>query len=234
MSMRVLTKLAVLSLAILLVTDSLGMAQQRRRGFSGRRFGGINKSTLLRAEQVQNELKLSETQIAEFKELSTEARSQQRELFAGLGDLSREERREKFRELAPQRQKLTAETDKKLDALLNADQLTRLNEILLQVQGARALAADSATKRFKITASQRQKIREALASAGSRRREQFRDFRDLSREERREKTDQLNKETDASILDVLTAEQKSEFEKAQGAKFELDRRALFQRRRRNN
>ena len=229
MSMRVLTKLAVLSLAILLVIDSLGMAQQRRRG-----FGGINKSTLLRAEQVQNELKLSETQVAEVKELSTESRNQQRKLFADLRDLSREERREKFRELAPQRQKLTTETDKKLNALLTEVQVKRLNEIMLQVQGVQTLSTDSIAKRFKITDSQRQKIREALTSASSKRRELFQNFRDLSREERREKTNQLTKETNASILDVLTAEQKSEFEKAQGEKFELDFRALFQRRRRNN
>ena len=52
-------------------------AQAQRRGF-GR---GINALTLLRAEAVQKELKLGDSQVAQVKEIVDKSRSESRELF---------------------------------------------------------------------------------------------------------------------------------------------------------
>lgn len=73
---------------------------QQRRGA----FRGINDLIVAAAPAVAERLSLTDEQTALAKKLDAENRQHRQELFDGAGDLSRAERRERFREYSEQRQ----------------------------------------------------------------------------------------------------------------------------------
>ena len=120
----------MLALAVIVAAAPPAMAQRgggRGPGFGGGRGG--NSLGLLTQKSVQDELKLSDEQIKK----ATEQVEKQRESFAGLRDLSQEERQAKMQESAKANQALLAE-------ILKEDQLNRFKEISLQQRGGQALA----------------------------------------------------------------------------------------------
>ena len=257
-----LAKSVMLALAVVLVagSTSFGQNRQRQRGKKGQRqrgnqgqsqrgnqgqkqrggqFGGrggrLNQSTLLRAEQVQKELNLSEDQLSKINSLNESSRTNFREQSSGLRELSEEERRAKLEELREKSRKAAEETNKKLDGILTAVQSKRLGEIILQQQGFAALTTDKIGTTLNISASQKEQIEDLVSARREIEQELRSGLGDLSREERQEKSEELRTkqeelrtETDKAIQEVLTASQRSQFEQMKGGKFELDRRALSQ------
>ena len=177
---------------------------------------------LLGNPQVQKELKMNEDQVAKIGEM-------QREMFAGFGgggqggqNLSDEEQQKRREE----RQKKAAENNKKMLELLDADQNARLKQIQLSVGGIAALGMnEEAAKALKLTDDQKEALKTINEEAGQKRQELGGGGRGGSDEEqaqRREKFTALGKETEAECAAVLTDEQKAQFEKMKGPKFELD------------
>ncbi len=248
--MRSFTRIATV-LAIVLVflaVDSIAQAQDRGRGrrgggggfgggFGGSRGAGVEAGSLLRSEQVQAELKLSEDQLAEISALTEKAREQVRESFRGFRDLSDDERRAKGEELRSKQQELQADMRKQLEKVLSAEQVKRLDEISLQVRGMRALADSAIRSKLSITEEQKQGIDDIVQAQRDMMRELFggmRELRDLDNDERaakfaelREKGEELASETEAAVLELLTEEQRRSFAEMKGKPFELDRRSLF-------
>jgi Spy/CpxP family protein refolding chaperone len=237
----------VLALTVVLATSALCLAQEGRPnrgprggfGFGGGGFDTLSKSVLLRAEQVQTELGLSDDQKSKINTIVDESRQQSRELFTGgnFRDLTEEQRRARFTELREKGQKIAEETNQKLGAVLSEAQSKRIDEITLQAQGARALTTDDVAKKLALTDEQTQKIRDVLQAESETRRELFSagGGRDLSREERekafaetRTKMEELRKETEKAVQDVLTDSQKQQLAEMKGKEFNLDRSALFQ------
>lgn len=233
---RITARWTVLPLAIALVAASWSEVQAQReggrsrggsssQGRSGR--GGFDQSAmgLLRIPQVQTELGLSDEQKTKLRELGESSRPS-REQYAALRELPEEERNKKFAEMREKRQ----EAEKKLFGILNAEQGTRLKQILLQARGLRALADKEVAKELGLSEEQSAKIREIM-SAGSDRGSSFQALRDLPEEERRKKFAEMRaqgekqrQEAEKKVLAVLTDEQKQKLEKMKGKKFELPSR----------
>ncbi len=235
------TVLAVI--LIVLAADSISQAQDRGRGRRGGGFGfsggrrGADAASLLRSEQIQTELKLDEDQLAEIETFTEKARQQSRELFSGLRDLSDAERQAKREELRSKQQELQAGMRKHLEKVLSEAQVKRLDEITLQVRGISALANSDFSSKLSITDQQKQSIDDLIEAQRDMQRELFsgmRELRDLDSDERtarvtklREQGEEIARETEAAVLELLSEEQRATFKEMKGEPFELDRRALF-------
>lgn len=200
--MKRLAQITLVAAAVALAAGS-ALAQQRQRPRGG--FGGFRRAMLLfllNQKSVQEELKLSDDQVTKVKELL----DKQRDSFRGLRDLSREERQKKIQEQGEATRKAVAK-------LLKPEQLKRVRQVALQLQGARALNNPQVAKALEISDEQKEKIQEIQRSA-------FAELRGAGRgEEARKKRQEVMKATNEKIMGVLTAEQKTKLKKMQGAPF---------------
>lgn len=214
---------AALAAGLVLCAALPGAAQERaQRGGPGRFGGGfqIGKVQLLQLEQVQQELKLSDEQTQQVRQISEDVRTQMREAFQGGGG---PEAREQI-------QKVAADAEEKVKDVLKEDQAKRLNEIVVQVTGPEVLARDrELAERLDVSRDQQREIREIVQEQQEKRRELFAGARGEGRErfaEIRDKMEEIRKETDERILGALSDEQKQKWEQLKGEPFELDRSQL--------
>lgn len=210
---------ATLAAAVLLCTALPASAQERGQG-RGRGFGGgiqISNLQLLQAEQVQQELKLTDDQKQQVEKIAEENREKAREAFQG----DREGAFARMREVAQ-------EADEKVADVLKDDQAKRVNEIRLQANGPAALVGDEElARKLNVSREQRQQIREVLRAQGEKTGELFRGRQgEGGRERVRERMEELRKETNEQLLAVLSDEQKEQWQEMTGAPFELDRSQL--------
>jgi Spy/CpxP family protein refolding chaperone len=211
LNVRTFGKAAVLPLALVVAfgsicLDASGQDQQRqRRGqFQGRggfgAFGG--PAMLLRNEQVQEELKLTDDQKTKLEEA---LRPQRGEGFRPGQDLSAEERRELRERFAERRE----QQEKQINEILTSDQQKRLRQIQLQQRGLAALLDEEVAKEVGVSEEQQNQIREVL-------RAQAAEQRELGRDASREDRQRLRQQTEEKALAVLTTEQKAKFEELKG------------------
>jgi hypothetical protein len=181
-------------------------------------LGGV----LLRFEQVRKDLGLSELQGARAAGLLQREREERRKRFSEIRDLPREERQ---RRMAESRGKLGAE----LAALLNPEQQQRLEQIVLQMRGAEALADPEVSSRLGLSEAQQAEIGRLLGVV-----QQKREWlAERAPEERRKETEELREVREQALtqaLVVLSDEQRQTFDHMRGAKFELERAPLPERR----
>ncbi|HEV2971945.1 MAG TPA: hypothetical protein VGY55_18370 [Pirellulales bacterium] len=176
-------------------------ARQRGQGGGGR--GG----NLYTNEAVQKELALTDEQKDSIKKINDDFR-------ASLTGLSQEDRQSKMPEL---RKGL----EDKIGAVLNDTQKARMKEIRIQARGASALADKEVAEALKLTDDQVNKIKDLTDSAMKDMREAFQSAANGGdRTAMREKMTKMRTETSEKLLAVLTADQKTAFEKMQGAKVE--------------
>ena len=201
--------------AILIVAMAAQVQGQAGRG----RFVGADPSFLLRAPEVQKELKLADEQ----KEKLNELRTGQREAFRDLRKFeNREEREKKQREIV-------AKFQADLKKALNEDQQKRLGQIMLQqlarVMLERALLGDDVSKRLEITEEQRSKIRtinRELREANRDLQAKVRETEDQkARRELFAKQGEVRKEAREKTLAVLTKEQKEQWTAMLGKPVEI-------------
>jgi len=186
---------------------SPALAQRQRRGGGGGR--GMSSAMLLGQKSVQEELKLSEDQVKKLQEFQTS----QREKFQGLRDLSEDERRQKFQELAK-------ESEKVVDETLKPEQKKRLKQISLQLQlrqGTRAYSSPEVASALQLTDEQKDKLKTIGEESQKAGRELFQPGGD--RDEARKKFEELRKQTQEKVMGVLTDEQKSKLKELQGEPF---------------
>jgi hypothetical protein len=239
----------VLALSAAALWAQEGGGQGRRGGgqggFGGGRgfgFGGggmtIDKVVLIGSEQVRKELKVTEEQGKKIEEILTAHREAQRGLMPGRGnrDASPEERQKAREEATKKTAELSKQTEGKLAAVLEKPQTERLDQILLQQQGADGLVGENVVAALKLSEEQVKKMKGAIAT----RDEELNKLRGSfgrggggggagggNFQEIREKTDKLRKDTDAAVLGFLSKEQSEALAKLKGAAFELDRQSLF-------
>jgi Spy/CpxP family protein refolding chaperone len=109
----------------------------------------------------------------------------------------------------------------KIGAVLNDTQKARIKEIRIQARGASALADKEVAEALKLTDDQVNKIKDLTDSAMKDMREAFQSAGNGGdRTAMREKMTKMRTETSEKLLAVLTADQKTAFEKMQGAKVE--------------
>jgi Spy/CpxP family protein refolding chaperone len=195
--------------AVVVMAASPVLAQQRRGqgGGGGRGFGGLGGGVMLLGQKsVQEELKLSDDQAKQVKELV----DKQREAFQGFGDLSQEERRTKMQEMAKTNNEAVAK-------ILKPEQAKRFKQIALQQQVRFGLAFvlnnPEVAKELKISDDQKGKLEEIRNKA--REETQGLGFD----EEGRNKRQEVTKATNEKVMGVLTAEQKAKLKEMQGEPF---------------
>ena len=181
--------------------------------------------SLLRNPKVQEELKLDEKQTAAIKKTFEDLTAKRREIYAPIPGITPQERSKIIVAANKDLQKYTALQNKKLLEGLKAEQSKRLDQIVVQTQGTRALDDPKIAKELKITDEQKQKIAEARASIVQDRRKLYEQIRGgkFDRAKYVEKLLEITKASDQKVLDVLSKEQQQQFEKMQGKKIELGR-----------
>lgn len=223
-----------------------------RGGFQGGQRGGattISRSQLLRSEDVQKELKVTDAQMDTIKEAMAAFRKDNegnRPDFSAMRDMSTEERTAMIQKLREAAAKATKEADAVLEALLDPAQIKRLDQIAFQVKSrtgmASLLQSEEVRKELSLTDEQVAKLTEikesadeANRAAGEEMRNAFRGGRDggedrpdprAMMEEMRTKIEESRKKTDSELMAVLNDSQKAKLEEMKGEAFELDMRAL--------
>lgn len=236
-----LSSLVGFALALALVASPLGAqdkkgGQDKKEGGGGGRqgggfggamggLGGTTRMSLLRNEQVANEIKLSQDEkdkIAELQKSITEAMPRN-----NTKGLSPEEKRKAATESLEKRQKANVEAEKKLDGILKPEQSKRLEEIYIQQRGIQALKDEKVAKALKLSDEQVGKIDGAIKWGLEEQSKLYqggggRPSKEVQAENR-EKRDKLLKEIDGKVLASLTDAQKEQFEKMKGTPFTLER-----------
>ncbi|MFM8250925.1 MAG: hypothetical protein ACKOBW_04920 [Planctomycetota bacterium] len=136
------------------------------------------------------------------------------------------EQMQQFRQQMEERAKRERE---KLAEILKPDQLKRLNEIVIQVQGTGALSDPEVAKQLELTEMQKEEITKVRREAMESNREEMRALiQGQDREAARKKMAEVRKATDDKVLAVLTASQRQKFESLKGAPFAMPEGALRQ------
>ncbi|MEP3481263.1 MAG: Spy/CpxP family protein refolding chaperone [Fuerstiella sp.] len=223
----------------------------------GTQFGGrggttsIGRSTLLRSEDVQKELNVSDAQMDTIKEAMDAFRKDNegsRPDFAALREMSTEERNAMIQKLRDAAAKTTKESDAVLEALLEPAQVKRLDEIAFQLKikagMASLLQSEDFRKELSLTDEQvanvtaiQEKSTEAASALRSEMQSLFTRRSDddggerpdprAMMDEMRKKSEDSRKETETELMAVLTDSQKSKIEEMKGQPFELDTRSLL-------
>jgi DNA-binding MarR family transcriptional regulator len=184
-------------------------AEAQRRAMGGLRPGNVSPARLLMVDEVQDELKLTDEQRSTAKEIIEKLTAGRQKLFAEIkkGDGKR----------ASGVAKLEREAQSAIDELLNDQQMKRLDEIMLQVNGASQLARKEVRERLKVTEEQEKKLAEVRRRNAKARRDALANFEG----DRMAKSVELQREADAKFLEVLTPEQRKQLEAMQGKKLEI-------------
>ncbi len=187
-------------------------AQGRGRGFG---FGGVGM--LLGNASVQQELKMDEAQITKAKDLAASLQEKMAENRSKLEGLDQQERREKMMEL---NRELNTHAMKSAGEFLKAEQVTRLKQIQLQIQGAQALASPEVQAKLGLTDAQKSDIQSILEDSRAEMREIFQDNQD-DQEARMKKMTELRKQTLAKAEAKLNDEQQKTWKSLVGSPFEI-------------
>lgn len=200
----------VLAVAVVTIAlaNSSASAQQPRRG-GGPGFGP-NPMMLLGQESVQKDLKLTEDQTTKIKD------HQQKSFgaFAGLRDLSPEERQKKMQEI-------NQENDKFLAEVLKPEQKKRLDQIVLQQRGGDALTDPKIQESLKVTDDQKEKIK----AIGEDFRKTMADFRQQNQggggdfQAMFQKMQEMRKANSEKLLKLLTTDQQAKWKELTGETF---------------
>jgi hypothetical protein len=209
MRIRALRFLA-LFLAIGLVVPLF--AQQPGRGFGG----GITTAMLCGQKSVQEEVKLTEDQIAKVKKATDEIDAKYKDDRAKA---FKDKDKDKQAEI---RTKVTAETTKALADILKPEQAKRIKEIEIQLGGLDVLGREEIAKDLKLTDKQKEDLKGRRDDLNKDRGDIFKDAgRDPAKfAEASAKVRTLSTEAAAKFVSTLTDEQKAAYKDMTGKKFE--------------
>jgi Spy/CpxP family protein refolding chaperone len=201
-------KNAVLILAATLACAGSALAQGFGFGMMG--GGGAN---MLRMPEVQTELKLTDDQKTKVNDMLQQLRQDRQGQFQGLRDLPPEEAQKKIAEWR-------ADEEKRVNAILNADQQKRYHQLQLQQRGLTAVADKPVADELKLTDEQRGKVQTALDAQRQGMQQLFQDAGgNFNPQEMRPKFEALRKKTDDQIAAALTDDQKKQWKEMLGAPF---------------
>jgi hypothetical protein len=211
-----------LGLVILLASPLSAQEQRQGRrpggpgGFGGPGGGGL--AGLLQNEGVQKELKLDKDEITKATAAAKKVRDAHQEEFAKVRDLDAPERGTKMREIGAV---MNAEVVTALGTILKPEQLKRLKQIELQIQGAMAFTSPDVQKSLKLTNDQIEKIKTINDDAQAERRSLFSGGGGGRNQGNFQKMQAMQKETLTKIEGVLTDEQKKSWKDMTGEPFQF-------------
>lgn len=220
-----------IAVVAILLSASVAFAQRpaggqpgggRPGGFGGGGFGGGGQLMLVNNEAVQKELALKEDQIAKLKTLGESAREEMRGAFTGgFGgrDQSEEERAKAREKMAESIKKVNDKFLPKLAEILDASQRERLQQIAWQNARSQVYQDAGLVAALKITKEQQEKLAAISKDFGEKQGELFRQGGGGG-EEAQTKRRELSESRDKALSEVLTADQREQFTKLMGKKFD--------------
>ena len=227
--MRVnLWTLSLMSILALAATANAQPGGGGRGGRGGGMFGRGGMLSIVKNEAVQKELGLSADDATKVKAVTDEFDAA---ATAAMGDrpnfreMSQEERTKAFAKMA---ETAKANNDKflpKLKDVLTADQFTRLQQIHLQVAGIDALTEAEVIKSLAISTEQQESIKTINSSMDTKRNELFASLGGGGGGggggDMREKMNELTKERETKVNEVLTKDQQDKFATLKGKEFDV-------------
>lgn len=180
-----------------------------RGGFGG---GGGGIATLITNPEVQKDIKLGDDQK---DKLASWYESFQDKLQAKTKDLPRNDFRKRFELMA----ELGKEAEKDIEKILKPEQVKRIKQIGLQVQGNRALTSETVQKQLGITEEQKSKFEKL----GEESREAFRKNFQQGQRPDFEKMRELQKQSEEKYQGILTSEQKAKWKELVGEPFDTSK-----------
>lgn len=208
----------MLSLAIAASAADVAVAQfGPPGGFGGRSRGGggfDSPAFMLRREDVQQELKLTEDQIKQITTFQDGLRdsNQMREFFDRMRNAKDDEER---RNIGTE---MTNFSENALKKIVKTEQWNRLQQLSFQRQGSRALENEDLQKQLNLSDAQKEAIRKANDEYDKGRDEVFRS-RDLSSEDRATKLEELRAKREKDVEKLLNSSQRSAIDEKRGTSF---------------
>jgi len=187
-------------------------------------FGGGGKLMLLGMEEVQKEIEIDDEQKASITKLGEEVRGDPNNR-PNFRDMSQEEREKFFAEMRERVEKAEA----KLADVLLPRQLERLEQLSIQQRGTGALADPKVQEKLSVTDEQKDKLKSLREEFDTKRNEMAQELFQGgggdggNRQDAFAKLGELRTEFEKKIVDVLTDDQKKQFEEMKGEKFDFPR-----------
>jgi Spy/CpxP family protein refolding chaperone len=213
--MNPLIQCALTVIVITYVTSQIS-AQDERAGDRPYRpsRNPTSQLTMLTLKPVQADLKLTTDQIDKVREAVRKQLNSRTEIAPGL---PAGERIKKNQELTKQANDAAAE-------ILKPDQAKRLRQIILQMEGGRALIDPEIAKELNLTAEQKQKLMEIRDAATKEYGEVRRMFRNRPIDRKRMEEEgkimtEMHEKYDAQLMALLTKEQKEKWREMAGQPF---------------
>jgi Spy/CpxP family protein refolding chaperone len=211
--MKRVTQAALVVLAAGFLAAVAPNAHAQRAAFV-RLFRPYHQVVLAQLDEVAKDLKLTDEQKEKVTELSDTLNEERGALIqeaAGDFDSIREEMANLVKDIAAE-----------LNEALDETQQKRLQEIYVQANGPTAVFDDKVAEAIKLTDEQKEKLQELRTEIRNSLFQGGIDWQSLSEEEADKKVDELIAEQNEKYSAVLTDEQRTEFEKLQGEKLEID------------
>lgn len=207
--------------------DGPGRGDRGRGGMFGARMGGGDMMLLglLRAEEVQKEIKLMPDQIEALQKVGQEIRGERPDF--DFRNASEAERREFGQKMQQRNEEASKKVREQLEQVLLPEQHDRLRQIALQQQGVGALSDPEVAKKLELTEEQKEKLMEIQRSS---REKMIASIREASENRDREAMGKMmaesRKATLAEAREVLTSEQRKSFDEMLGKPFDLPAGAM--------
>lgn len=189
---------------------------------------GVDAPMLLNNHGVQKEIKLTEKQHAQVKKVVQEVFDKYKGEFVRAG----RDREKQAKLIADSTQETRDRLHEKLPDILKPEQLKRLNEIQIQVNGIASFKREEVQKELKLTAEQKRDIRQIGDGLKSEIEEVF---KDASKEPVRKmpgamrKIKELKDDATRKAVETLSEEQQKKWRQMNGEKFDF-KPELLQRR----
>jgi len=206
--------IAVLTLAMFVMSISMASAQFGRRGMAG----GLQ---LLRIPEVQKELSMTDAQIGKLDAKQQEVGQAMQEARQGVNfqQMSAEERQQLMTKMQDIQTKAVAD-------VLDAKQMKRFHQLELQQAGPMALTRKDVATDLKLTDDQKEKIGkiQTQVNEDSRAAMQGLDPRNMSEDDRTKlmaKNQEIQKAAGDKLTALLTDDQKKQWKDMQGEPFKF-------------
>lgn len=207
--------LKTLAVCAVLAISALSMAQGRGGGMRMMGGGGGSQSMLLGREDVQKELKLTDTQKSKLEEMRNAMMEEMRGSFQPGGDREA---------MMKQVQEMMKKADKEALAVLDDSQKKRLKELWIQRSGNRIVANEDMQKELGLSDEQKSKIKGLQDAQNAANQEIFQKMQngEIDRTEIRPLMEKNNKALDEELGKVLTADQSAKLKAMGGTPFKFD------------
>jgi hypothetical protein len=226
--MRFLSKCLVASALFVAVAGGVQAQRQPGGGGAQRAPAPLGLLVLTNAD-LQKELKITDEQKKDLKELMTKAEDLNKKRADAWG--SGQPDRAAMQELQKSSDALGSEVTKAGEKAFTADQKKRIKQIDIQRMGLAAFANEAVAKELKVTDDQKKALKETTDSA-------TKAMRDIRTEvtgggqtrptpeqqaEIAKKTETLTKETMEKVMKAMTDDQKKAWKEMTGEKFDVSK-----------